>query len=214
MALEEFWQNVRRAARLIRPPNAVADSPRIHADEISRRLASDDLWLVRGAVFGYDGKDFEFLPPEELDRLTTAVKTFHDVAKMVDPRVPATDAQVEAARPAFERIVGRLEFDRFADAEAFRLGKRIESCLLADGWPAELAELRFETGPDSTGDPGLWVWAFVAETGEHDEGAFHSAAAEIDRVLDPLTRDIAPDRWPYILFRSTLDQLELEAAAR
>ena len=212
MALEEFWKNVRRAVKLIRP-NPIADSPRISTDEISGSLASANLWLVRGAVGGYDEREFPFLTPAELSRLSTAVQQFRDVAITVNPRGPATRQQIEKARPAFQSIVELLEFDRFADPEAFRIGKEIERRLAPDR-PAELAELRFETGPDSTGDPGLWVWAFVVETGEHDTEAFHSAAEVIDLILSPVTREVAPDRWPYILFRSTLDQLELEAIAQ
>ncbi len=212
MALEEFWRNVRRAVTLIRP-SAIADSPRISTEEISRSLASADLWLVRGAVGGYDEKDFPFLSPEELSRLTAAVQQFRDVAVTVSPRGPATRQQIETARPAFQSIVELLEFDRFADADAFRIGKEIERRLAPDR-PAELAELRFETGPDSTGDPGLWVWAFVAESGEHRKDVFFGAVDKIEPHLGPIAWDVASGRQPYILFRSTLDQLAPEAAAR
>ena len=55
-----------------------------------------------------------------------------------------------------------LEFDRYADAEAYRLGKLIER-ELRPRWPVELAQLRFNTGLDHSGDPALWVWAYLTE---------------------------------------------------
>ena len=167
MALERFWQSVRTAARMIRPPAVVADSPRIPSDVIAKRLASSDLWLAPDSVRGYDENDFQFLTQEERNRLTEAVGRFKRVAEAVNPRGPAPIERVEAARPAFQQIVEQLEFDRFGDAEAYRIGKEIELKMDRER-PERLAELRFETGLDSTGDPGLWVWAFVSETGEHD----------------------------------------------
>ena len=45
-----------------------------------------------------------------------------------------------------------MEFDRYGDAEAYRIGKQIERALEGRR-PPELAELRFNTGTDNTGDP-------------------------------------------------------------
>jgi len=119
---------------------------------------------------------------------------------------------VAVASPLLEEIVLFFQFDRFFSAEAFRIGKQIER-QIAPLRPVELAELRFATGSDSTGDPGLWVWAFVAETGEHDEEVFFRAVDKIEPVLMPASRAVAPEGRVYLYFRSTLDQLEVEGVA-
>jgi hypothetical protein len=54
-----------------------------------------------------------------------------------------------------------LEFDRYGDAEAYRPGKQIERALHISR-PPELAELRFNSGIDHSGDPALWIWAFLS----------------------------------------------------
>lgn len=160
---------------------------------------------------------YQFLEAEDfLDRRADELSATQNVSS-ADPLPEVQTNRIlerleEFAKPIFASILKELEFHRFGDAEAFRIGKEIERRIAPDR-PGELAELRFETGPDSTDDPGLWVWAFITELGEHDLARFHSSANAIESILDPIARAVAPERWPYILFRSTLDQLELEATA-
>ncbi len=212
MALDKFWLNVRTAARMIRPPAVVADSPRIPAEVIAKRLASADLWLAPVAVRDYDENDFQFLSQEERNRLSDAVSRFKLVAGSVNPRGPATTEQVEKARPAFQQIVELLEFDRFGDAEAFRIGKTIEK-RLEPVRPDRLVELRFETGLDSTGDPALWVWVFVSETGKHDKNVFFEGVDQIEPILKELSYEEAPEGRAYLRFRSILDQPAVDGVA-
>jgi len=209
MALEEFWRNVRRAARLIRPPNVVADSPRISVDEITERLGTDDLWITRGAVAGYVEADFAFLSPAERDRLTKAVAQFLIVANGLDPRQKVTSAQFEQALHPFVQIVEMLAFDRYGDAEAFRIGKEVEQKLAAN-WSPYLDHLRFRTGLDSTDDPALWVWVFVTETGEYDDATFLARADVIEDVLRPVAWSVAPEGRVYLHFRTTSDLLDTQ----
>lgn len=214
MALEEFWRNVRTASRLIAPPAVVADSPRISAEMIAKRLGAADVWLAPAAMRGYDEGDLLFLTADERQRLSEAVSHFLSVAKKVNPRGPASIELAEEARPAFQQIVGLLEFDRYGDAEAFKLGKSIEHKLATYGIGLpQLDHLRFRTGLDNTGDPALWVWAFIKESAHHDEATFFAAVDEIDPYLFPVAREVAQERWPYISYRSTLDQPAIEAVA-
>src|SRR5208337_1447637 len=94
----------------------------------------------------------------------------------------------------------RLEFHRYGDAEAYRLGKQIEQ-KLQPHWPKEIAELRFNTGLDHTGDPALWIWVFLTEDVSKDDETFLRAAQWLPTILDPIARRVAPDRWPYLSFR-------------
>jgi hypothetical protein len=146
MALLDFWNNVRTAARMI-APRAIVDAPRLDAGDIERALRGATFWLTRGAVAGYEESDFSFLPEAERARLTQLVTEFREVASTVKPAAPAPESAVEKALPLFLDIVNTLEFDRYGDAEAFRLGKLIEQALEPHR-PPELAELRFNTGLD------------------------------------------------------------------
>lgn len=212
MSFQIFWKGVSRTAGLAWS-DAVADRRRLTLGEIEERLVTHKRWLKAHVFNFFLEEDFLFLSSDELKPLSDAVHQVELVASEIDFEQAATPDQLNRARPAFGKIVQLMGFDRYDDPDAFLLGKTIER-RLAPAWPLHLDHLRFETGPDSTGDPGLWVWAFVAESGEHDTEAFHSAAEAIEVVLNPVTREVAPDRWPYILFRSTLDQLEPEAVTR
>jgi hypothetical protein len=118
---------------------------------------------------------------------------------------------VERALPLFRDIVQSLGFDRYGDAEAFRLGKLIERGI-APRRPSELAELRFNTGLDHSGDPALWIWAFLSDEVSETDARFLETAQTLQGLLHSAARRVAPDRWPYISFRSMAEQLEsLEA---
>jgi len=77
--------------------------------------------------------------------------------------------------------------------------------------PRELAELRFGTGLDHTGDPAIWIWAFLQDDTWDDE-QFLASARQMDELLDPAARRVAPDRWPYLSFRSLAEDAEIAAA--
>ncbi|APW59938.1 hypothetical protein [Paludisphaera borealis] len=206
MSLHDFWTNVRMGARLIAPQGFV-DAPRLDADDFTRRLRSATLWLTPRAVDGFEEEDFPFLPEAERARLTKLVNDFRKVARTVNPTVPVPTAVVENALPLFRDIVLMLEFDRFEDDEAYRLGKMIEQ-EIEPYRPRELADLRFRTGEDHTGDPGLWIWAFLSDDASKTDEEFLKTAQKLRELLDPVARRIAPDRWPYLSFRSLAEQSE------
>ncbi len=206
MALDDFWISVRVAARLP-VQQSVVDAPRLDTAAIDRALRKTNLWLSPGAVAGFVEGDISFLADAERSRL---VGLYRDFLAAVMTKNHATDPAGELADkilPAFRGIVQALEFDRFGDPTAFRLGKLIESAI-ASCRPPELAELRFNTGSDHSGDPAIWIWAFLfADVSESDE-KFLETAQGLRDLLDPIARRVAPDRWPYISFRSMAEQSE------
>jgi hypothetical protein len=192
---------------MVAPPRVVVDSPRLDVSRIEDMLRSTDPWLTPEVVAGFDEKDFSFLPDDERGRLARLVADFRAVAETVRPTGPAPRDAVERALPLFRDIVQSLEFDRYGDAEAFRLGKLIER-EIAPHRPSELAELRFNTGLDHSGDPALWIWAFLSDEASDTDEHFLEAAQTLRDLLRSTARRVAPDRWPYISFRSLAEQLE------
>jgi hypothetical protein len=210
MAFHDFWTNVRIGAKLYDPP-FIAEAPRLDADAIEGMLRQSAHWFTPRSVAGFDEKEFSFLPESERAQLAKLVADFRAEASVVKPMAPTPAGAVERALPLFRDIIRLLEFDRYENAEAFRLGKLFER-EIAPWRPPELAELRFRTRLDHTGDPGLWIWAFLSdEVSEKDED-FLKAAGTLRDPLDDAARQVAPDRFPYLSFRSLLEQSEpLEA---
>lgn len=161
MALRDFWISVQAGAGLL-SPRATSDSPRIDPSEMERTLRNAVMWLTPSSVSGFDENDFPFLPEAERSELSACVAEFRRVARQVPPTGPAAPEQIEQALPPFLRIVELLEFDRFGNAEAFRIGKQVER-RIEPIRPPELEELRFDARSDHAGDPGLWIWVHLAD---------------------------------------------------
>jgi hypothetical protein len=211
MALADFWRNVRLGARLVAPRVVVVDAPKLDASRIEKGLRLSDVWLTPQSVEGYSEADFSFLPETERRQLTQLVESFRQIAITVPPDERATPQQVEQALPLFRDLVAALEFDRYGDAEAYRLGKLIENGIRGRR-PAELAELRFNTGLDQTGDPGLWIWAILTDDTLVDEDQFFAQTERVRKRLDAVARSLEPSRWPYVRFRTVSEQAELTEA--
>ena len=211
MALGDFWTNVRTGANFI-APQVTVDAPKLDADAIEHTLQRTTLWLTPRAVAGFNDVDFDFLPDAERARLSQLVRGFRQIASDVKPTAPATSDQVAKAMPLFRDVVGLLEFDRYGDAEAYRLGKQIEQSI-EPYRPKELAELRFNTGPDHSGDPAIWIWAFLSDAAAESDERFLENVDQLREMLDPVARAIAPDRWPYFSFRSIAEQAETVEAS-
>jgi hypothetical protein len=211
MALDDFWMNVRTAARLP-VPQSLVDSPQLDAEAIDRALRITTAWLSPSAVAGFFEQDFSFLTDAERVRLAELHRDFlAAVTKKSQTALPAGDL-IEKALPIFRGIVQALEYDRYGDPTAFRLGKLIEKAIAARR-PPELAELRFNTGSDHSGDPALWIWAFLSADVSDSDEKFLETAQELRDLLDPAARQVSPDRWPYISFRSMAEQSEPVEAA-
>ena len=204
MSLREFWISVRTGARLL-APRATVDSPKLDAGAIERVLRGATLWLTPSVVAGFNEADFVFLPDPDRTRLADLVARFRQIAAQVPPSAPANEDQIDQALPLFRDIIAMMGFDRYGDAEAYRIGKQIERAIESRR-PSELVELRFNTGTDSTSDPAIWIWAFLSDEKEED---FLGRARELRRLLDGASRSIVPDLIPYISFRSVTEQAEL-----
>jgi hypothetical protein len=206
MALQEFWTNVRIGARLI-APQVIADSPRLDRASLESALRRGTFWLTPRTVEGFNEGDFPFLANEERGRLAKLVKEFSEVTSTVSPTEAAPQVAVELALPLFREILEMLDFGRYGDAEAYRLGKQIEQ-MLHPHWPKEIAELRFNTGLDHSGDPALWIWVFLTEDVSKEDESFLKAARGLREILGPIARRVAPDRWPYPSFRPITEPAE------
>ena len=211
MALQEFWNNVRIGARLI-APQVVADSTPPDRGFLESTLRRATFWLTPRTVEGFNEADFTFLPKQEQERLAKLVNEFSTVAAQVGPTDDAPPEVIESAFPLFLGILQMLEFHRYGDAEAYRLGKQIEQ-KLQPNWPKEIAELRFNTGLDHTGDPALWIWVFLTEEVSRNDEDFLNAANRLREILDAIARRVAPDRWPYPSFRPITEPAEVVEAS-
>ena len=194
MALEEFWKDVRRASRLV--------APRV-APEVLQRDTS--LWRTPKSVSAFDKRDFAFLPPDEPARLANAVEQFRRVINStIQAGSEIAHTQQDRARVALDTIVNVLDFRRFADPVAFRVGKQIEAAIAPDR-PERLAELRFATGRDHDGDPVLWVTAIFAED---DEEEFLRLVDQTRPLLQDAAREAEPDLWPHLSFTTVSEEQE------
>jgi len=199
VAARDFWMNVRVGASSV-TPTATADSPTLDPAAIENILRRAAIWLTPKTVEGFDPKDFEFLSPAERASLTDAVDRFRDIARQVPPNKPATDEQINQALPRFRRIVEILRPDKYADPDAFLIGKKVEQ-RLADHLPPSICELRFGTGEDTSGGPALWIWV-VLKNEAAAKDVFSSNVRAVRDLLEATVRELGTDRWPYVRFRT------------
>jgi hypothetical protein len=202
MSIDDFWMNVRTGARSM-APTVTADGPWIDATDVERLLLRDSSWLTRKTVRGFDEADFDFLPDEERTALAKAVEGFREIARQVPRDQPPSDEQVQAALPEFRRIVDILRPDKYADAEAMKLGRRIEQ-ELAGQIPESVAELRYETGEDWHGGPGLWIWVVLKNEAAEDDVLIPNVR-EVRRLLQDTVEELEVKRFPFFHFRAVSD---------
>ena len=206
MGMTEFWNSIRNAASFYRyggpPPNAAP----IDADVIDKGLRSSTNWLTSRTLTGWNEADVEeYFTPTDRERLVHAVNTFQAVTKPLNPYRPnPTPEQIETARPALAEIIRLLEFDRYTDADAFTTGKRMVLALATNPPPefAELVELRFHSGDDWAGYPGIWIYAFLTAAACEIDDVLMSHSREIRPILQDLSEKIDPVRFPFISFES------------
>ena len=207
MSVQDFWINVRRATTAL-SPWARIDSQRIDAADIERELRALPAWLNSKCAEGFNPDEFSFLPEANRKKLASLVRRVREVASKVPLFATATPEQVDRAVPPFLEIIAMLEFQRYADADAYIWGKQIERFIVPYR-PPILADLRFETGLDHTSDPGIWIWMIVTDAAV-EVPEFRTNTNFIRRLLDTASRAVAPERWPYIRLRTVAEQAEIE----
>jgi hypothetical protein len=106
---EEFFQDVRRAARLERQPKAIADSDILSDDRIAKALHGASLWLTPKYVNNYAPEDFAEWTSELQKRLGSAVGAFRIAAGEVPPDQAPTRAQFTSALAAFHELTAAVK---------------------------------------------------------------------------------------------------------
>lgn len=203
MSLREFWISVRTGAKFLLP-SATVDSPKLDANRIESMLRGTFIWLTPKAVEGFDESDFDFLADGERNRLTQCVNEFVNAAQQVPPDQPATDAQVQAGLTPFQCVLEIMRPDKYGDVEALVIGKRVEQCV-AGQLPEWVADLRFETGEDSNGDPAVWIWVEVADVAAEEE-VFSKNTKQVRDIIESSLRKLGIQHWPYVRFRTSSEQ--------
>lgn len=215
MSLSVFWVTVRSAAE------------RAESSERGDFFDGLDLWLNSAVVSDFNPDDFDFLSEEDRSRLAKLVEDFTRVAQKVDPTKPTSKAQREEAERLLMEIAKILDFKRYEDPDALRLGKLIER-ELERYRPSGIAELEFKTGFDHTGDPGIWIEVYLDQSASKTDDEFLENAHKIRRILDLVARQViredarklvreggredALERWPYIAFELIDERSETAGA--
>lgn len=200
MALQEFWNGVR---------SGLYQYGRDAGPEPGGVLRQLSLWALISFVEQFRKEDFAFLLADEQARLTVAVADYLAVARREADASPVGSGNFAATRTAFVKIAELLDFDRYTDSDAYRIGKSIEARILKFRLP-ELADLRFETGDDHTGKPCLRIWAVFTDAAVTDP-EFRRKKTETRQVLESASRLIAPDLWPLVHVRIVSEQAEIAA---
>ncbi len=202
MSIQDFWINIRIGASSI-AQSAKADSSKLDAEGFQQAIRGGVLWLTPKAVQGFEDVEFDFLTDPERTELARAVRNFRRAAEKVPPGKPASDTQLKEARRAFAGVLEVMRPDKYADLEAFKIGKRVEQQL--EQRPSWVKDLRFETGEDNAGQPAVWVWVEVDDSALKQEVLLQNTQM-IKGIIERAVAEVASDRWPYVRFRSTSEQ--------
>ena len=209
MSLAKFWNTMRR----FRPAGGsrLGESPHIDTGAELGAWAerNDTAWQTPDIMSAYDPTDFDFLAPPEASQLRESVGEFRRLTALLPTAGPDAEGLRSDARACLLGILDQMEFHRFGDADAYQLGKRIERQIAAIR-PPVLAELRYLTDEDSTGDPALRVWAILSID---DDVRFRQVAKSVREMLDTATREITEEYWPHIHFQSVSEQREYREEA-
>jgi hypothetical protein len=198
MPIDDFWLNLRTAARHLAPTVAV-DSPRADSERLERALQSAALWLTPHSVEGYDPRDFAFLAPADIENLTRNVERFRAVAAQVPTGQPASEGRAREAWTALDEVLRLLRPHSFPDAESFKIQYSLEKELRGK-LPPWVESFTSETGTDTSEDPALWIWLNVS-----DEAGKRLAAGEgraVREEVESAVRRLGIRRWPYVRFQT------------
>ncbi len=208
MSLEAFWLHFPSSWGLF-PLGSVVNSPRLDSEAIEAILDDSDYWLMHGSVKGYEPEDFAFLADDERGRLATGVKQYRAILPKARSGEEISGEERAQARSGFRAILEVIRPDKYAGIDAFVVGKKIEN-LVSGELPGWVREMVFETGPDSSGAPGLWIWVEVEDHATLDR-SFHDEFSSISEVLRRAAAEVCPERWAYIRLRTVSEQRPKES---
>lgn len=197
MARQEFLLNLKTAAGFL-SPRVQANGVRLGSEYLERILRRSTIWLTPRALDGFDVADYPDLDPKTRDRLVRAIERFQAVARRIDPKEPASDADLAEAGPAFAEILDILG----DDLEGFS----IYQALKAQRFPAYVRDYAIGLGEDSTGDPAAWIWLIVS-----DESRIDDYIRDLPELRDTAKRALdraREDRLLYLGFRAESEQRE------
>lgn len=184
MSFHAFWHTVQRSY------------------ESAASAERGDFWLCAATVGNFNPADFDFLPEEKRAKLKRLVEDFAKVAKEPGDRIgPVTPAEIDEAKLLIMEIAKILDFERYQDPDALRLGTPIERELQGRDL-GEVERLEFKTDYDPTGAPEIWIWAYLSDDAVETDEKFRANVRRIRPIIDSIARKTAADRWPYIAFRS------------
>lgn len=203
MAKLDFLRNLKTARNLF-VHRVRTDRPAPDPKKVEGQLQRAALWLTPSAVAGFDIRDFAELPSDAQTRLQENIERFARAAKQVPPTGPATPQQIKDAMPAFLKVLELLNPYLPADGEA----KQIREALEGIKFPQFVLNWEFELGPDSTGEPAVWVWVIVDDAAGEEEG-FTKAALKLEEQIREALLAAGVARWPYVRFRTATEQRAL-----
>jgi len=223
MALDQFWNDVRERNPLFREGLSPPDVPRTDAGELDTALTErQEAWRPRGALKGYDEKDFDFLPSAARDRLTDLVARVNATAAELRELWYRFRSDADAEELFAERVpLGRLplrdiililEQDRYRTPDALRYGKLVEQ-EFGDTLPEGVVELRFESGPNSWGEPALRVWALLSDESTATDESLVKVGRHARAAIRAALTAAVPDCLAYISFRGISERVEEEEEA-
>lgn len=204
MAIWELLDNVSTTSRQLESARIDLSSEVQDSDAITELASRYQDWLTPHSVGGYDPADFDFLSSEEQRELRESIEAFMAAAGDGLAALRATGDGVQRALRAFTKIFHILRPDKYADPDALRIGKQIEAWA-RPSLPKWIAELKFRTGVDSTGEESIWIRAIVDDE-VMEEPSFAVQAESARRILFAAAQRYGGKRWPYISFRSHVDE--------
>jgi hypothetical protein len=208
MAIEEFWMNLRAAARAFALTAVSSDVPAVGTDQREHALATATAWRTPQSVAGFDAREFDFLESDRKAALQARVDRFRAAVS----QAPSSPDQKREAAEAFSELVRLLRPLEFPNAESFRIGTLLMR-EVGGVLPEWVESVSCETGDDASGDPAVWVWINVTEDAV-EKKLIAKGWQPIYETVDAAARAIAASRWPYVRFQSLAELAEIATDRR
>ncbi len=202
-AITPFWANVRAASRRL-SNKATVDSPKLDTTQYEKFFQRSEEWLNPNAVANFNEGDWSFLTGAERGKLADCVRDFVAATQAPGSASSITEASRTQARVAFQGVLEVLRPDKFGDPEALVIGKELESRLQGT-FPDWVNGLRIDTDYDSTGEPGIWIWAEIDDAAAADDVLLNNYNTVEDQLRTAL-KQMNVTRWPYVRIRTTSEQ--------